>query len=317
MSANSGLLPVLFIGGIGRSGTTVFELSLGTDDRVQPLGEVIHLWQRSLIENESCGCGTPFSNCEFWQRVGQEAFGGWGKVDVERVISLKQRIDRTIRTPQLAFRLGGATWLAEVREYASYYSRIYRAAALTSGRSLVVDSSKQASLPYVLRYARGIDLRVLHCVRDSRAVAYSWTKKVTRPESGTAGGNRHMRRYPPGVLALKWIQHNVVIDALRLHGVPTSRLRYEDWAIDPVASLRSALSFVGLAPETNDRVDQRWVDLPTNHTCSGNPMRFTQGRVEIRRDESWQESLSRGSRFLVTSITAPALAAYGYARSTN
>src|SRR5699024_2144381 len=143
-------LPVLFIGGIGRSGTTVFELSLGTDERVVPLGEVVHLWQRSLIDDEPCGCGEPFSQCSFWTEVGARAFGGWDRVNAERVLTLRHRIDRTVRTPQLAARVGGSAWHADVREYASYYSRIYRAAVEVSGSSVVVDSSKQASLPYVL-----------------------------------------------------------------------------------------------------------------------------------------------------------------------
>lgn len=307
-------VPVLFIGGIGRSGTTVFELSLGTDDRVVPLGEVVHLWQRSLIDDEPCGCGEPFSRCSFWIEVGRRAFGGWHRVDPERVIELKRRIDRTIRVPQLAARVGGTTWSADVREYASYYSRIYRAAIDATGTSLVVDSSKQASLPYVLRYADDVDLRVLHCVRDSRAVAYSWTKQVPRPES-TRVEARFMTRYSPALLAVKWVQHNLVIDGLRLGRIPTKLLRYEDWVADPVAAHRSALAFAGLDPRANNDVDHDWVDLPTTHTCSGNPMRFTAGRVQIRSDEKWKSSLPRRSRVLVTALTAPVLATYGYGRT--
>lgn len=307
-------LPVLFIGGIGRSGTTVFELSLGTDERVVPLGEVVHLWQRSLIDDEPCGCGEPFSQCSFWTEVGAKAFGGWDRVDAERVLTLRHRIDRTVRTPQLAARVGGPAWHTDVREYASYYSRIYRAAVEVSGSSVVVDSSKQASLPYVLRYADGLDVRVLHCVRDSRAVAYSWTKQVARPDA-TTPASRYMTRYPPAVLAVKWLQHNLVIDGLRLGRLPTMLLRYEDWADDPVAAYRSTLAFAGLEPRANDHVAHNWVDLPTTHTCSGNPMRFTTGRVGIRRDESWKSSLPRRSRALVTALTAPLLATYGYRRA--
>src|SRR5699024_9602505 len=123
-----------------------------------------------------------------------------------------------------------------------------------AGSALVVDSSKQASLPYVLQYADELDLRILHCVRDSRAVAFSWTKRVARPES-KSGGSRFMTRYSPTLLALKWVQHNLVIDALRLRGVPTKLLRYEDWASDPVAAHRSALGFAGLRARANDEID--------------------------------------------------------------
>lgn len=308
----SNAVKVLFIGGIGRSGTTVFELSLATDQRAVSLGEVTHLWQRSLRDDELCGCGHPFSECPFWTSVGQVAFGSWSAVDVDRVLWLKSRLDRTLRTPQITLRLGHRT-LADAREYSSYYRRIYQAARQVSGCEVVIDSSKQASLPYLLRLSPDIDLRLVHCIRDSRAVAYSWTKTVRRPEARTQDADQ-MTRYSPGLLAVKWTQHNLVVEGLRLQRVPTLRLRYEDWAADPVGSATAALSLAGLPPRPNDDLHHSWINLGVNHTCSGNPMRFTTGRVEIRRDECWRTGLSRSSKTLVSVLTAPGLAAYGYAR---
>lgn len=311
VAEKSTALQVLFIGGIGRSGSTVFELSLGTDERVVALGEVIHLWRRSLLGGELCGCGESFSRCDFWQETGRVAFGGWDRVDATRVLDLRERLDRTVRTPQLTVGIGSAAWLADVREYASYYGRLYRAAASVSGRDVVVDSSKQPSLPYLLQYAEGLDVRVVHCVRDSRAVAYSWTKRVERPGAQTEDG-QFMVRYHPAVSALKWLQHNAVVDALRLQRVPTMRVRYEDWAAQPVRTVESAMAFAGLDPQVNGRLGDEWVDLPVTHTCGGNPMRFTQGRLEIRKDEGWRTKLPQRARRLVTVISAPGLAAYGY-----
>lgn len=308
---NEKVSPVLFIGGIGRSGSTVFELSLGTDARVVALGEVIHLWQRCLIDGEKCGCGSPFLECPFWKNVGDEAFGGWDQIDPARIVSLKRQIDRTVRVPQLLMGVGGERWKEDVEEYASYYTRLYRAALHVSGAEIAVDSSKQASLPYVLAQAREVSLRVVHCVRDSRAVAWSWTKKVSRPES-SGGDSQYMTRYSPALLALKWLQHNGVIEALRLKGVPMQRIRYEDWAEEPTSTVQAALQFAGLSLHDNPRLGGDWVQLPTNHTSSGNPMRFSRGRIEIRRDEKWRESLSWSSRALVTILSAPGLLAYGY-----
>lgn len=302
---------VLFIGGLGRSGTTIFELSMATDDRVVSLGEVTHLWRRSLLDDESCGCGKPFSACVFWRDVGEVAFGGWRNLDAHRVIGLKRRLDRSLQTPRLRLALGGATWRADVREYADYYARVYRAAAAVSGCSVVVDSSKQASLPHLLRTDPTIDLRVLHCVRDSRAVAYSWTKRVTRPEA-TDEHHAYMVRYSPSQTALKWMQHNLVVEALRTYQVPVRRVRYEDWAEDPRREVAHALALAGLEPRDTSSMGEDWVTLAEAHTCSGNPARFRRGRVAIRRDERWCSQLPVASRRLVTAITMPMLAAYGY-----
>lgn len=305
---------VLFIGGLGRSGTTILELSIATDDRVVSLGEVTHLWRRSLLDDESCGCGNAFRRCPFWRAVGQRAFGGWDRVDANRVIELKRRLDRSLQTPRLRLRLGTASWHTEVREYASYYARIYQAAAAVSGCSIVVDSSKQASLPHLLRLDPRIDLRVLHCVRDSRAVAYSWTKKVARPESQT---ERHafMVQYSPPQTALKWVQHNVVVEGMRSYGVPVRRVRYEDWAADPSGEVGRLLTFAGLPPRPNPRLGPDWVTLAEAHTCSGNPARFRRGTVTIQPDERWRTNLSSTNQRIVAAITLPMLHAYGYRRA--
>ena len=74
---------MLFIGGLGRSGTTLLERLLGQLPGTLPLGEVAHLWERDIRDDERCACGARFSMCEFWQRVGESAFGGWDKVSEE------------------------------------------------------------------------------------------------------------------------------------------------------------------------------------------------------------------------------------------
>src|SRR5690606_14695161 len=86
---------VVFIGGLGRSGTTLLERLLGQLPGVVPLGEITHLWERDLVGDEMCACGATFSYCEFWQRIGKAAFGSWDEVDVERLAALKATVDRT------------------------------------------------------------------------------------------------------------------------------------------------------------------------------------------------------------------------------
>ena len=86
------MVRVLFLGGLGRSGTTLLERVLGELPGVCPVGEVVHLWQRDLRDGDRCGCGIPFADCEFWTRVGKLAFGGWDAVDVDRVLHLRHTV---------------------------------------------------------------------------------------------------------------------------------------------------------------------------------------------------------------------------------
>ena len=55
-----------------------------------------------------------------------------------------------------------------------------------------------------------------------------------------------------------------------------------------------------------------WAELAATHTASGNPMRFTTGRVRIRYDATWQTAMLAGNRRTVTALTLPLLMRYGY-----
>ena len=59
-----------------------------------------------------------------------------------------------------------------------------------------------------------------------------------------------------------------------------------------------------------------WADLAATHTASGNPMRFTTGRVPIRYDATWQTAMLAGNRRTVTALTLPLLMRYGYLGSS-
>lgn len=314
---------VIFLGGLGRSGTTLLERILGEVPGICALGEVVHLWQRDLRDDERCGCGVPFSHCEFWERVGVSAFGGWHRVDVHRVLMLRDLVERTRHIPRLATRVP-SQYADLIREYADYYARIYAAAAKVAGASVVVDSSKHSALAHVLRYAMpDLDLRVVHVVRDARGVAYSWTKHVHRPEAETdctpgrsaqASPGHEMTRYTPARSAMLWTAHNAAFGLLRRRGVPVRRLRYEEFLADPQFSLRRLVAFAGLDPNA---LDLSWltastVELGVSHSAAGNPMRFTTGAIELRRDDAWRTHLGSRQRAVVSAMCAPMLKAYGY-----
>ncbi|MGH3601953.1 MAG: sulfotransferase, partial [Pseudonocardiaceae bacterium] len=297
---------VLYLGGLGRSGTTLLERMLAELPGVCSLGEVVHLWQRGLSEDERCGCGQPFSRCPFWTRVGEVAYGGWSQVDRDRVRALQQAIDRTRRIPQLAFAASDSAVGRQCAEYAGYYRRLYAAAAEVSGAPVVVDSSKNASLAFCLRQPRTIDLRVLHMVRDSRGVAYSWTKRVRRPERVD---DTFMKQYSPWSAALLWDAHNLSFDLLRRLGTPTLLVRYEELLTGPKRGLAEMARFAGVPVDEDSFgfLHDHGVTLQPTHTVSGNPMRFRTGQISLHRDDEWRTKFPTGGRRLVSAVTLPLL----------
>jgi hypothetical protein len=304
---------VLYLGGLGRSGTTLLERVVGELPGAVPLGEVVHLWRRDLCDGERCGCGEPFLACPFWTAVGERAFGGWRHVDVDRVVTLALTVDRTRFVPGLALKRWTDRHWGELREYTDYYVRLYRAVQAETGATVVIDSSKHASLAYCLSHNAEIDLRVLHVVRDSRGVAYSWTKHVDRPETD---GADEMTRFSPGHTALLWNAHNAAFSVLepRNDRVQVMRLQYEHFVADPVDITRAVARFAGLklGPGDLDFLSPGSVTLSPCHSAAGNPMRFRTGELAIRHDDAWRQALPDAQRRLVSALTAPFLVAYGY-----
>jgi hypothetical protein len=287
------------------------ERLLGELPGVRALGEVVHLWQRDVRDDERCGCGQRFSGCGFWTSVGERAFGGWDNLDVARVLHLRDTVERTRYIPRLAGERLPSAQRGAVEEYAGYYSALYAAAAEVSGARVVVDSSKHSALAHCLRWSPGLDLRVVHVVRDARGVAYSWTKTVTRPEADDAA---EMTRYSPGRSALLWNAHNAAFGLLARRGVPVRRIRYEQFLADPRAALRALGEFAGLTVTDGDLefLGTDHAELAPGHSAAGNPMRFTVGRVPLRRDDAWVRALPGPQRRLVGTVCAPLLRAYGY-----
>jgi hypothetical protein len=237
-------------------------------------------------------------------------------VDVARIADLRRAVDRTRSIPLVAAAAIQPAIRARLDEYVSNYVRVYGSIARVSGCPTIVDSSKHASLAFCLRRQSGLDLRVIHVVRDSRAVAYSWTRQVNRPDSA---GPSYMTTYSPAVAAGQWNVQNRALQLLARTGTPTLRIRYEDLIAAPRQTIARIAAFAGL-PAGRRQLrflgrddDGRWAELGAAHTASGNPMRFRTGRIAIRGDERWRSAMPAGQRRAVTALTLPLLAQYGYA----
>jgi hypothetical protein len=121
---------------------------------------------------------------------------------------------------------------------------------------------------------------------------------------------------------MQWDIQNAAFGLLARTGCPVMRLRYEDFTSEPERSLRRVAGFAGLpaqdsypfltaagAPSDVASVSA-WLD--GGHSVSGNPMRFTTGQVPISRDEKWRTHLPGAQRRVVTALTWPLMAGYGY-----
>lgn len=124
---------------------------------------------------------------------------------------------------------------------------------------------------------------LLALVRRRHGVAFSAFKKVRRPEA--AGGQEYMASRSPTGTAVEWLVDNTVLDLLRIVGVSLLRLRSESLVGAPREHLAVVLGHAGrpVAEAALDSSDDSCIDLATDHTVSGSPLRFQRGRVVLLR----------------------------------
>jgi Sulfotransferase family len=304
-------VPVAFVGGHGRSGSTLLSRVLGAVPGFVTVGELCYLWDQGVVMDRMCGCGRPFSGCEFWTAVGADAFGGWDRVDARGLLTLRKAVERVRYTPLLSAPGLSPDYAGKLREYAAAMSKVYASVRAVSGADVVVDTSKYPSSAYLLRHVPDVDLKLVHLVRSVYGVCYSWMKTVARPDRD----GKPMPQYPPARTAAEWSAFNFLLDALRLRGVPATLVHYEDFVAAPREQLAAIVRFLGKEPSEQDLafVGESSVELPRDHSVAGNPMRFRSGPEQLRVDEAWRTRLDPRTRRLISVVSGPAILRYGYA----
>jgi hypothetical protein len=298
---------VVYIAGFPRSGSTLLERLLGAEADVFCAGELRRIWERGFIANELCSCGEPFASCPFWDEVVEVAFGGPEGVDAEAIAAVITSLDtrgnrwEEIARRTLTRRISRPTLLGEV------LPQLYRAIASVSGRPAIVDSSKDSTYGLILSTMADIETDVIHIVRDSRAVAYSWQRRRRRPE--VVDRTEYMPLIRPGGTALGWTIRNVSTEALRGFSQRYARVQYESLVTDPAAVLRQILLDAPCAAPTRDNPSKSAVRY---HTVSGNPMRLEQGPLTVTADLEWKAAMNARDWMTVTALTSPLLLRYGY-----
>jgi hypothetical protein len=290
---------VVYIAGYGRSGSTLLDLLLGRLDGWFSMGEFRQFWV-AVRDGWRCGCGADVRDCPVWTDVLARADAG----PATDVIANLRAAARLRHLPWLVSpRLPGGASTAR-RSAAETLSAVYHQTAKVAGARVIVDSSNDPVYGLELRNAPGVRLFVVHLVRDSRAVAWSWQRKRRRPEIGTEA---YLPVHSAMHSSLEWDLRNALVHLLGKGAAGYTRLTYESMTRDPVAAVERISRLV---TGTEGAIATQHSVL--NHTVAGNPMRFTSGPLQVQPDLEWQEALGRRDRRLVTTLTWPLLRAYGY-----
>src|SRR5215211_3584262 len=190
---------VLAITSLERSGSTVFDLGLGNHPSIESVGEVANITLNGWISRESlrgidpkrlrvpiCTCGkrldvlyvdTPDKACPFWSSVRREWVERTDPGSIESYPKLIGNFERTrpARLVQQYLRLlyERRRPSARFRSYARLTCAFFESIRAVSEKPVIVDSTKSPVRTFALGIVPGIDLYVVHLVRDGRGVIAS------------------------------------------------------------------------------------------------------------------------------------------------
>lgn len=273
------------------SGSTLLAGLLGAHPDITTVGEVSGRRREPRMDTFLCSCGTLMVDCPFWHAVqagmhgrGYDDFGlgnfrlnfspprtGW--LDRVRSGSLRWSFLEDARDRLFGMWPGHTATLHELgRRNRAFAETIL---GLNSARVFVDASKERMRVRYLQRYL-GMDVKVIHLVRDVRGVVDSAARHaghsidVAAAAQAWASTNRTLARH---------------IESLS----PESRriVRYEDLCAAPEATLSALYEFCGVDPlaAARPRVGG------AQHVI-GNRRRLAAGWSEIRPDERWRSSLT-------------------------
>lgn len=129
---------IIYICGLGHSGSTILDLALGSHPRITGLGElapIVREEDRSRHFRSGCSCGEKARSCSFWKEAENK---------LERQGTATEKYERIIK----------------------YFTKKY------GDEHILVDSSKN-SYSYLSYLHSNHDLSVIYITRDFRSWAYS------------------------------------------------------------------------------------------------------------------------------------------------
>jgi Sulfotransferase family len=311
------------------SGSTLLAMLLGAHPDACTAGE---LKATSLGDPDAyrCSCRAPIRQCEFWQDVTQQMHRrGVAAFDITQAGTSIFEVDSGYARRLLA-PLHRGIFLETVRDAALRFSGPWRQHLGATGRrnhalvgsllaatgaSIVVDSSKVAlRLKYLLRVP-DLDIKVVRCLRDGRAVSLTYMDDWGFADStdpalrgGGSGVKRPTVRENMADAANEWKRSNEAADCLlaRLPRSQWTEVRYEELCANPRATLERLSAFLGLDPA---RLNLDFRSRPQH--VIGNGMRFDT-TSEICLDERWKTHLNAADLATFDRVAGDLNRRYGY-----
>lgn len=278
-------IKVIYILGLGHSGSTLLDLILGSHSQIESVGEIKQFgkyWQTfsdnsvKLEKKDRCTCGVHVHECEYWNKVKHEMEANCKEFNTLPDFDNKEQYN--------------------LNNYC-----LLKAILKVTGKKIICDSSKNPLRLESFLKSDLFEVFIIHLVRDSRAVAYSWARK------GVRAGKAKEPQYNYYKVLKTWRRFNknsyLQFSSLSNYFF----LKYENLANNPQKIVSEILERNNLEFES----DQLQFWKFKHHNIYGNRIR-TRGEQEIKIDGSYLEYLTPQEWWLGTLMTMTGLRRFNY-----
>ena len=340
---------VLKITGLGRSGSTILDIVLGNHPQIESVGEVRNLRANGWISRESlrgidpktlrvpiCTCGKRLDvlyvdsadeACPFWSSVRREWVERTDGESIESYPKLGDPFERT-RPALLVQQFRRLLYekrrpSAAFRSYARLTRAFFESIRAVSGKPVIVDSSKSPVRAFAFGMIPGMDLYVVHLVRDGRGVATSHRRSfeadlkagIMRDHEGHPKWKTAVRRRVLYLVSVvRWTVQNLASEWVcrQLGPERTMRLRYEDFVADPKGALGRIGSLIELDLTDVAEAASAGKPMQAGHNIGGNRTKKS-GVIMLRPDaREWERALSPTEQRLSWMLIGWLMRRYGY-----
>lgn len=281
-------LRVVYLLSMPFSGSTLMSRLAAQHPSIASVGEMVNSIRNFDPEHYLCSCGTALKQCSFWNGVRSRMLQRGHRFELNDfdVTPPKSIAGLWYRAPYLipgfqSGALGSRNFGKAVIEWAVSKTKLYkRIFALCdcileeSKKSILFDASKNPNLVFHFAANSNIELKLIHLVRDPRAVAQSMMTNHSRTDFANCVN--------------EWKLMNAKIDSVLSVFPRTDRLviRYEDLCAAPSQSLNDLYRWLCVDPACKPTPEQ------VCHHIIGNRMRL--GPFDnVIIDNRWLTTLDR------------------------
>ncbi len=279
---------VIYIIGASFSGSTILGALLGQQPDSICAGELGNWTLKKGSQDLPCSCGIIRRDCPFWSQVLKTWLGydhpGWADYR-----NAQKRFERLRNVPTLG--LERLLHPAEFETYAEITRRLYQTLRKVSGKDIIIEISKRVGRAQTLARIGELDVAYIHLVRDGRGFLLS-SHRRNQKKMDQDGIYKKLSTAFLIRSSLEWVFTNrmaekVIAESKR----PALRVRYEDFAVDPIHALNRIT--VTLSVDLSTLCTDIGSGKPINfgHMGGGNKLRLV-GPTLLRLEESMETATS-------------------------